>query len=722
MIRKLIIVIALSLALGAMAKAQLNPQQGHGAPSGPCVGPYVDTDTGNFYVCKTGQYSLAGGGGGITSVSLLGSCTSSNKNTQVSLNLPPPAGGLYNCNGANWVPDNPSQTFSPLAYGAKWDVKYTYAMVATSGSNTLTCPDCNFTTADQGKLAEGFASPFDSNHGTSLYAAVFAPGKICNNGFISSTSVNMCASDGVTANNAANNCTPLNAASLICTFAWGTADDTTAINNAASAAWTTGGSCGAVQLPSGAAFFSSQILAFSGTQLSLACGGQTSTGNIISGVDTNQTGAEVFGQGPNNTLLIPYNFNFTSCVDPDNAGLPACIGGTDNMEAHDFGVNGIGQSVSGGQANTKSLFGLRGSTNGGNCTGSTGFNLTLANWAVQSTSSVGLDMGLNACGDPTYTNIVVELFGGTNCKLTGAGVVLTATGLTCFGFTTNALKVLTNGNSNGAAGIVDTSGGFFGQPLNGTTSAILVQSQSVPGIWNSSGDSFYSSGPTGLSGQNLIVTQLGNTPPATINFTGDAFLMNSNNTGSNFLFNTVDKAFIHVKNSSLVWTGANNTLITEGSNSPIVYDDGGNTYKHGTGATSTISAGGFVATTGVKGICTGVATSSSTLALNITGLSTTGTGITTTCTSATLDKGIPAQGARTIENLACNSSATTVSVACTVLKNGVATAVTCTMTAVTTCTDTIHTAAAADGDLISMQIVTGVAETGANIHAVVGLN
>lgn len=673
---------------------------------------------------------VTGGGGttGLTSVSSLPATCTPGTTQPVTLTVAP--FGVYQCgpNVNQWYPLNAQRAFSPLAYGAKWDVKFTYAMVATSGSQLVTCPDCNFTAADQGKLAEGFASPFDSNHGTSLYANVFAPGKICNNGFLTSTTVNMCTSDGVTANNAASNCTPLNAASLMCTFAWGSADDTTAINNAASAAWTTGGTCGVVQFPAGNAFFSSQILAFSGTQLSLACGGQTSAGNIISGIDTNQTGAEVYGQGPGNTVLIPYNFNFTSCVDPDGGSVLACIGGTDNMEAHDFGVNGIGQSVSGGGANGKSLFGLRGSTNGGNCTGSTGFNLTLANWAVQSTSSIGLDAGTNACGDPAYSNIVVELFGGTNCRFTQAGVVATFTAVTCFGFTTNALSIKMVGNSNGAAGILNTYGGFYGQPLNGTTSAVLVSANSpARQIWNSFGDSFYSSGPTGLSGQNLIVTQLGNTPPGTLNFTGDAFLMNSNNTGSNFLFNTVDKAFIHVKNSSLVWTGANNTLITEGANSPIFFDDGGNSYVHGTGATSTISAGGFVATAGIKAICTGVATASSTLALNITGVSLTGTALTTACTGATLDKGIAAQGPRTIENLACSSSATTVSVACTVMlsHNGgafSATAVTCTMTAATTCSDTVHTAAAADGDLVSIQIVTGAAETGANIHAVVGLN
>lgn len=49
------------LLVPGLAKSQVNPQTGHGAPSGPCLGPYTDIDTGNFYVCKVGQYSLAGG-------------------------------------------------------------------------------------------------------------------------------------------------------------------------------------------------------------------------------------------------------------------------------------------------------------------------------------------------------------------------------------------------------------------------------------------------------------------------------------------------------------------------------------------------------------------------------------------------------------------------------------------------------------------------------------
>lgn len=155
-----------------------------------------------------------------------------------------------------------------------------------------------------------------------------------------------------------------------------------------------------------------------------------------------------------------------------------------------------------------------------------------------------------------------------------------------------------------------------------------------------------------------------------------------------------------------------------------LFDLGGNTLNGpGPNTFHTLIADGH----SVKAVCTGTATASSTLALISTGTSLTGTAITTACTGATLDKGIAVSGARTLENLTCTSSATTVSVACTVMTshNGGAFAssgVTCTMTAATSCVDGTHSLVLADGDLVTIQIVTGAAETGANIKAIAEWN
>lgn len=57
------VLFALFFLNGLVAKAQLNPLQGHGLPTTPtsgCTSPYTDLDTGTFYTCAGGQY-IAGG-------------------------------------------------------------------------------------------------------------------------------------------------------------------------------------------------------------------------------------------------------------------------------------------------------------------------------------------------------------------------------------------------------------------------------------------------------------------------------------------------------------------------------------------------------------------------------------------------------------------------------------------------------------------------------------
>ena len=111
--------------------------------------------------------------------------------------------------------------------------------------------------------------------------------------------------------------------------------------------------------------------------------------------------------------------------------------------------------------------------------------------------------------------------------------------------------------------------------------------------------------------------------------------------------------------------------------------------------------------------CTGVANASVTNSLYGSGPNITAT----TCAgqTSTLGTGIPFQQARTIAGIIATSSATTVSVAATLMVNGSATSTTCTMTAATRCNN-FTTTAVNPGDLLSVKIVTGAAETGANIQ------
>jgi hypothetical protein len=160
-------------------------------------------------------------------------------------------------------------------------------------------------------------------------------------------------------------------------------------------------------------------------------------------------------------------------------------------------------------------------------------------------------------------------------------------------------------------------------------------------------------------------------------------------------------------------SGASYTVSALGIVSTM-YDLGGNTFSPPiTAGNATVVADGHSLT----GACTGTANASVTNSLYGTGPNITAT----TCSgqSATLGTGLPMAHAGTLAGFICTSSATTVSVACTVMVNGAASTITCTMTATTYCQDNTHSVAFNQGDLLSEKIVTGAAETGANIKAFV---
>lgn len=592
------------------------------------------------------------------------------------------------------------QTVNPLSstYGAKFDVRYVYDAGYTNASPTVTFPqnDIAATTADNGKICFGANSTnIASLLGTSLVTAQ----NTCT--FASASSFTMSA-------NALATCTA--SGTVLCTFAIGTQDDATAINAAVSAAWSTSnpGKCLAVQLPSGAAFIGSGIANLSITQLSSACGG--SAGNVAqSGIDTTQTGPEFYGQGPGNSTLIPLpNFNFASCTGGDGTG---CNFATPNLELHDVGINGLGNAVGG--SHSVRLIELLGSTGGGACTGSTGFNITVANWAETSGGTVGFSAGKSACGDPFYWNIVSEMAGSTNCEFNSAGLNSNFQAVTCFGATAQALTLVCAAN-----GVVNSS---MGQYVDMISNGPLV-TQGNACIWNSQQE-FFSNNVQGLNAS----VYFNNSASATIAYFDKAqFTSFAAGTATN-MFNVTASASatIHVRNSLFYQANNNSRLLSINSFTHFI-DDGGNNYSP-TGNlpnfASTITGADVEFIGSLKGICTGVGTAASTLALRVTGTSTTGTGIPTTCTSTTLDAGIPSQGARTIYGLNVTATAAGTNASSgvvTVLKNGVAQAVTCTIGTGTSCNDFTHSFTTVDGDLVSIQFTTQAADTLAGVKAVVG--
>lgn len=659
--------------------------------------------------------ALGGGSGGITSVTSLPATCTPGTTTPVQISSSP--FGIYYCTATNtWTADNPSSSVSPTAFGGKFDVKFIYDAAFTNNNATVTCPqnDCSFQcpggvypctsattgcstpsfSCDVGKIIFGTA---DTNIGSSVGTGLVTAQNTIST-VNSASSVTMSATATATCTVGSPN---------ICDLAWGSQDDTTAINNAATFAWGTVGVCRALQFPSANYFFSSTILSMSITQLSQACGG--AAGAVASsGVDTTQVGPEAFGQGPGNTVGIPLpNFTYANCVSNTNI----CIGNTGNLEIHDMGWNGLGQILNGRSDSNMAFLQLEGSTGGGSCTGSTGFNLALAGWGYSDTGTFGAVFGSNACGDPVYSNIVVERTGSTNCEFISA-LVAAFNAVACFGAPTRVLQLqCTNGNN-----IVNTYASEF-VDLN-VGGPVITQSGCV---WNDFGSWINSTSSASTLYQNTSAAS------NSANFNGTHFDGNAGPSAQVFLGQaSAGTTSIHVKNVTFALNAT--TKILNVNSATAYFDDGGNSYGTA-GAASTISGPVIADGHSIKGIGTGTCTAASTLGLRVSGTSLTGAGITTACTSATLDAGVAVSGARTVNGLTCTSSATTVSVTCTVMlsHNGGAFAalspsVTCTMTAATSCNDTAHYPAVADGDLLTLQITTGAAETGANIKAVAWWN
>jgi len=185
----------------------------------------------------------------------------------------------------------------------------------------------------------------------------------------------------------------------------------------------------------------------------------------------------------------------------------------------------------------------------------------------------------------------------------------------------------------------------------------------------------------------------------------------TNNTGINN-FNASTNVLI---NTTVTQSGTGNSISDVAGS--VTYDLGGNTLNP-----QNFNLAGAIVADGhsLTGICTGVGTAASTLALRISGTSVTGTGIPTTCTSTTLDAGVAMTQARTVSTMQVTATAAGTNASSgvvTVLKNGAGTTITCTIGTGTSCNDFTHTVSFAKGDLLSIQFTTQAADTLAGVKA-----
>lgn len=461
---------------------------------------------------------------------------------------------------------------SPLSYGATWDVKYVPDCAWTSGTSTVTCSsgDANFTAADVGKIMFGVRSTAQVNPSALTNALDFAQGTIT--AFNSATSVTVSTTAGATCPDGSH---------PNCNFAWGTQDDTTAIINAQAAAWNSGNACKALQLPSGAAFISSAVL---NGPIGQACGSNSASAAFS---DLTSAGPAVYGQGQMATVLVPLPiFNFASCTAGSGS---ACIGAAPNLQAHDFGINGMQNPVGGTHANV--LFESYGANGGGNCDGgATIWNMALSGWALTATSSIGFQAGVQSCNDPMHYNDNVMLFGSQTCQFFPQNT-LTVYSFMCFGG--NSLVVgITGGAFAGSPHQFNSYGGAYYTLL--ATGGQLMRTTGTASIINSNGDHI------AMPNASAIQYALIRTDNASaITFTNDQIVLPTTTAATTVLaFLNNGGANVHFRNSTVTATGTNNQLFNTGATDKV-FDDCGNTFANGTVANAI--GGGFFGNCSVTG-------------------------------------------------------------------------------------------------------------------------
>ena len=188
-----------------------------------------------------------------------------------------------------------------VQYGAIPDGRFVPDANTTSGSQTVTCPnsDCNFTSADVGKIVFGTIVPTNYNGGIYMNGTLVIP-----QGTI--TAVNSASS--ITVSNAATSTHTWSSGNVGVILIWGS-DNSSALASAFTAATTTNpfGPCAPIILPAGLMLIQQAEFI-------------NAPANCVGMVADNREGIKVIGQGQSVTQLVPTpGFNFATCTGPHSA-------------------------------------------------------------------------------------------------------------------------------------------------------------------------------------------------------------------------------------------------------------------------------------------------------------------------------------------------------------------------------------------------------------------
>lgn len=534
----------------------------------------VNIQTGLNGITPNGGSSSSGSS--FTQVTTLPATCTPGTTAPVILNLNGRSFGPFFCSATNvFTPDNTAQKISPLSFGAKFDVKFSGNCTFTI-STTVNCTggDIAFTSADIGKIEFGTTGTTQINSNQLNSVLAIAQGTI--------TAVNSATQVVVSIASTAN-CTP--SSTTACTFAYGTQDDATAINLAATAAFNTAGATCAMEFPAGAAFIGTSVLNGQSTN---QCMGSSPNSGVLA--DTTSTGPVVNGQGPGaTTLVLLPSFNFASCTT--GSGSTSCNGTTPNLHIYNFAVNGLQNPVGGTHAVT--LWEAIGGSGGGVCDGGvTVWNMSFSNFGLTAANSLnGFGFGSQSCNDSTMWNVNVSSFGAIPCVWNGAGNTNNAYGLLCFGASSYVFGLRGTANS-----ILNTYGSQFLTVMNNNVATISCGG-SIGQTWNSTGDLF---GPS-VNSSGLTVTSVAicNAGSANMNFDRATMAIPTTTTGTSQIFFLNASNVVHMRNSVVTATGTNNRFINLGAGDTF-FDDGGNTIKNGTVA-NTIT-GGYFGSASVTGV------------------------------------------------------------------------------------------------------------------------
>lgn len=547
-----------------------------------------------FYADPTGKLNAidSGGnaalGGGISAVSSLPATCTPGTTAPVSLTINGVGYGIFRCVATNiWAADDPQQVVSPLSFGAKWDVKAVTDCTFTNGSNIVTCPstESKFTTsAFLGQLAFGTTGPTALTtgcNGAQCGSVVVPLGFICainNDGSVTlGTTYPGCAP-----NNATATCTP--GIGTLCSFLWGTQDDSAAIQAAAVAAWT-GNSCKTLMFPSGMAFFT--VPAGGLLNVTIPQGSPCAGSRLA---DATQGGAQVAGQGSSNSVLVPLpSVNFANCTGGQTG--TACIAGPANWFAHDWGVWGFSQADS-GTTHTNNLIEFYGVSP--SCTAAAVWNMNFAGWETASINSQGFVLQYG-CGVNYASNIVSEGFGNTPCVVNVNTNITTVNALDCFGSSGGAAAASVLFGMGG--GTINSTGSMYwgGNPINSST-AVKLTGGGQPAIFNSFSDLIIG----GSNGNNNWAVWVNTGTSVKINFSGSQVIQTNSTGGGN-------AALLNCQSGSICnWSAYGATLTASGTKMQMFggagtinyFDACANTLTQGSLANSTMNVFGSCSVTG----------------------------------------------------------------------------------------------------------------------------